>query len=246
MKLIFLGTGAFHPTERRHTACLMLPELGVVLDAGTGMFRVRDRLATPTLDVFITHAHLDHIFGLTGLLDIVFEKSIERVTVHTTDKAIAAIQSHLFDKALFPVDPICEFTELAEEEILPEGGKLTHFPVVHPGGAVGFRLDWPGRSLCYVTDTTTTAKSKYLKQVRGADVLIHDCNFADEQAEFAELTGHSHAKAVGQFARAAGVGRLLLVHTNPLSTDDDPIGIAAVRQSFPGAEYAEDLMEIEF
>ena len=38
----------------------------------------------------------------------------------------------------------------------------------------------------------------------------------------------------------------LLVHTNPLSTDDDPIGIAAVRKSFPGAEYAEDLMEIEF
>jgi ribonuclease Z len=246
MKLIFLGTGAFHPTQRRHTACLMLPELGVVLDAGTAMFRVRDRLVTPTIDIYITHPHLDHIFGLSGLLDIVYEKSIERVRVHTTENVITAIQEHLFNKALFPVDPISEFIPLADSEPLPEGGVLTHFPVVHPGGAVGFRLDWPDRSLAYVTDTTSTTKSAYLERVRGVDVLIHECNFSDEHVDLAKLTGHSHTTAVAEFAQAAGVGRLLLVHTNPLSIADDPIGIAAARKIFPATELAEDLMEIEF
>ena len=50
MKLILLGTTGYHPNNRRHTACLMLPEVGVVLDAGTAMFRVRDYLTTKHLD----------------------------------------------------------------------------------------------------------------------------------------------------------------------------------------------------
>ena len=57
MKLIFLGTGGYHPNERRQTACLLMPEIGVVLDAGTGFFRVQPRLQTRELDVFLTHAH---------------------------------------------------------------------------------------------------------------------------------------------------------------------------------------------
>ena len=54
-RLLLLGTTGYHPSERRHTACMMLPEIGVVLDAGTAMFRVRQHLATPTLDIFLTH-----------------------------------------------------------------------------------------------------------------------------------------------------------------------------------------------
>ena len=50
MKLLRLGTAGYHPNERRQTACFMLPEEGIVLDAGTGFFRVRQHLATPTLD----------------------------------------------------------------------------------------------------------------------------------------------------------------------------------------------------
>ena len=61
MQLHLLGTTGYHPNDQRHTACMMLPEIGVVLDAGTAMFRVRDRLCTKTLDIFLTHAHLDHI-----------------------------------------------------------------------------------------------------------------------------------------------------------------------------------------
>ena len=36
MRLMFLGTGGYHPTESRHTACLFQPETGLVFDAGTG------------------------------------------------------------------------------------------------------------------------------------------------------------------------------------------------------------------
>ena len=81
MKLIALGTAGYHPTERRQTACFLLPELGIVLDAGTGMFRLRERLATTQLDIYLTHAHLDHVAGLTFLLDVFNGKPMERVRV---------------------------------------------------------------------------------------------------------------------------------------------------------------------
>ena len=46
MKLHCLGTGGYHPSEHRHTACYYLPELQLVLDAGTGMFRLPNQLKT--------------------------------------------------------------------------------------------------------------------------------------------------------------------------------------------------------
>ena len=71
MKLILLGTGGYFPTSRRHTACLMLPEMGVVLDAGSGMCQIGKHLQTEQLDIFLSHAHLDHISGLTYLVNLV-------------------------------------------------------------------------------------------------------------------------------------------------------------------------------
>ncbi len=53
MRLRMLGTAGYHPNELRHTSCYMLPAQGFVLDAGTGFFRVRDHLCTPSLHVFL-------------------------------------------------------------------------------------------------------------------------------------------------------------------------------------------------
>ena len=68
MKLILLGTSGYHPSDRRHTPCLAIPSCGVVLDAGTGMYRLGRYLKTDELDIFLTHAHLDHVIGLSYLI----------------------------------------------------------------------------------------------------------------------------------------------------------------------------------
>src|SRR5438876_3666067 len=156
MKLVLLGTTGYHPNRRRHTACMFLPEVGVVLDAGTGMFRVRDHLATPHLDIFLTHAHLDHVAGLTFLLGILHGKTVDRVTIHGEADKLDAVRQHIFAEEIFPVQPTYEFRPLAKEVVLPGCGRLTHFPLKHPGGSIGLRLDWPGHSLAYVTDTTAS------------------------------------------------------------------------------------------
>ncbi|MGH7140272.1 MAG: MBL fold metallo-hydrolase, partial [Pirellulales bacterium] len=82
MQLAVLGTAGYHPNEARHTACFMLPEVGVVLDAGSGFFRVGPRLLTDELDIFLTHTHLDHVFGLTFLFDVLYGRQMKRVDVH--------------------------------------------------------------------------------------------------------------------------------------------------------------------
>ena len=112
MKLIFLGTTGYHPSDRRHTACLMVPELGIVFDAGTGFYRVREHIRTTSLDIYLTHAHLDHSFGLTFLFDVLHQRKVQQVQVHAEAEKLKAIEEHLFSPLLFPVKPPCDFRPL--------------------------------------------------------------------------------------------------------------------------------------
>src|SRR5688572_21538223 len=112
MRLVFLGTTGYHPNNGRQTACLMLPEVGVLLDAGTGLFRARELLATSELDIFLTHAHLDHCIGLTFLFNVLYEKEVKRITVHGEADKLAAVREHLFAELLFPVQPPFDFRML--------------------------------------------------------------------------------------------------------------------------------------
>ena len=244
MRLHFLGTGGYHPNQRRHTACLMLPEIGVILDAGSSFFRVPERLRTSEIEIFLTHAHLDHIVGLTYLLVPMLTGQLQRVVVHAAEPHLNAVREHLFAPQLFPVLPAFEFKVLTREIAIPGGGVVTHFPLKHPGGSVGYRLNWPDRGLAYVTDTTVDAS--YLSFIRDVDVLVHECYFCDSMSEWSEKTGHSNTTPVATLARDAGVGRLFLTHVDPQRPDDDPVGLETARGIFPRTELAEDLMEIEF
>lgn len=244
MRLVFLGTGGYHPNERRHTAGILFPEIGVLFDAGTGLFRTPGTLNARDLQIFLTHAHLDHVVGLTYLLAPMYTGRIGRVRVYANAETLQAVREHLFSQPLFPVDPGYEYIELEQQVSVPENGTLTHCRLKHPGGSTGYKIVWPDRSLAYITDTT--ADESYVEFVRGVDVLIHECYFPDSMSQWAEKTGHSVTTQVAGLARTAGVDRLLLVHIDPGRPEDDPIGIDAARAVFPRTELAEDLLEIEF
>ncbi len=243
MRIVFLGTGGYHPNERRHTACVMLPELGIVFDAGTGFFRVPERLVSTELSVFLSHAHLDHICGLTYPLVSLFTGKITRLSVFGTQSTLNAVKTHLFAEPVFPVPLTCDWVVLPNTvDVGP--ARITSVPLHHPGGGTGFKVAWEGRSLAYITDTTVS--ESYLPFVQGVDVLIHECNFPDEMAQWCEKTGHSHTSQVADLARKAGVGRLILTHIDPQTPGDDPIGLATARSKFSNTDVAEDLLEIEW
>jgi ribonuclease BN (tRNA processing enzyme) len=220
--------------------------MGVVLDAGTGMCRLDAYRETDRLDIFLTHAHLDHIAGLTYLISVVPPAVARQTAVYGEAAKLAAVKEHLFAEPIFPVEPPfhCEPLELTHE--LPGQGTLTHFPLVHPGGTVGFRLNWPDHSMAYVTDTTAALDAPYLAHIRGVNLLVHEAYFADNRANLPSITGHSSLPAAAALAAAAGVERLIIVHIDPSIHDDRAFDLPAARRIFANTEIGVDELTIEF
>ena len=243
MKFHFLGTTGYHPNEQRQTACMMIPELGIIFDAGTGMFRARDLIQTKTLDIFMSHVHLDHSVGLTFLYDVLNQKTVERVTVHVAQEKIEAIEKHLFASALFPVGPNFELVPLKSSVKIGDA-TIDSIAMDHPGGSHGFRFSGGQKTLAYITDTTAAPGADYIDFIKDVDVLVHECYFADGFEDQAKLTGHSCLTPVAQVASAANAGAMYLVHINPLNGDEQPLDLDSVKAIYAPITVATDKMSI--
>ena len=245
LRVELLGSGGYHPTERRHTACVFLPELGLVLDAGTGAFRLHERteaLSSGRLDIVLTHGHLDHIVGLTYLFGLQRGGEPVQTVVHATRPTLAAVRDHLLAPALFPISPVTSFETLSDSLALKKGAKLTTFALDHPGGSVGLRIDFDGNSLAYVTDTRPVG-AETIEAIRGVDLLLHEAYFDSTREHLAHDSGHCTAAAAARTAVEAGAKRLVLMHLNPRASEaDEATSLAEARAIFPTAQYGRDAM----
>lgn len=246
MRILILGSTGYHPNERRHTSCVMLPELGVVFDAGTAVFRILEHLETRDVDIFLSHAHLDHVVGLTYLMNIKRRSHVERMFIRGEAEKLEAIKRHLFAELIFPVAPSADMVPLEEGPLsLRDGAQLSYFNLDgHPGGTVGYRVDQGGVSCAYVPDTQVLEQPSYLEAIRGVDLLIHECNFRDGCEAIAASSGHSCTSQVAALAARAGVGRLLLTHFDASDDTEDPVGLETARGIFANTDLAEDGLEV--
>ena len=101
MNLHVLGCAGGIGGRERLTTCMLIDH-DILLDAGTG-------LATLSIDqlinidhVFLTHGHLDHVVGLTLLVDAIQGKKSGTVYVHATEQIISMLKKHLFNWVLSP------------------------------------------------------------------------------------------------------------------------------------------------
>lgn len=248
MNIEFLGTAGYHPSETRQTSCALIPDAGpdscFVLDAGTGFFRLINRPLPPQIHVFLSHAHLDHVWGLTFYLDLIHAaKTPSEITIYGARECLDAVFS-LFDSPFFPVayrgqsvvvEPGCGF-EVSDVQV-------SAHPLTHPGGSLAYRFEWPEKSLAYVTDTV--GDGRYIDFIRNVDLLIHERNFSDSMQELAELSGHCTTEDVIRVARESQARRLVVNHFNPL-VEGDPLNEDRLRHEFPDVVAAHDGMILEF
>jgi len=128
------------------------------------------------------------------------------------------------------------FAKLQKGNYVEVNGKI-----IKPEDVMGSRR--PGRIVVYSGDTRPC--EAVLEASRDADILIHDCSFANEMIDWAKESGHSTAGEVGVLAREAGVRRLVLTHiSSRYAADAEPI-LNDSKKIFENVSVAKDLMEIE-
>ncbi|RMD61937.1 MAG: MBL fold metallo-hydrolase [Alphaproteobacteria bacterium] len=228
----------------------------LVFDVGTGARVLGQALLGEGAlngDVFLTHTHLDHIVGLP-FFDPLFDSSsrfhiwaghlLPSLTLHQT-------LSKFMMAPLFPVPPeiFCcniSFNDFkAGETLTPRPGvRLRTAPLNHPNGATGYRIEFEGRSICYVTDTEHVEgrpDENVLDLIDGADIVIYDCTYTDEEFPRYRTWGHSTWQEGVRLCDRAQAGQLVIFHHDPRHDDAamDRIAAAAAKAR-PGTVVARE------
>jgi ribonuclease BN (tRNA processing enzyme) len=242
MKVVCLGTGGFHPSETSHTACYVIPDLSLVFDAGTGFFRAITLLRSPTLDIFLSHGHLDHIGGLPCLEDVFRIPSTKTVRLHASERVLDSVDL-LFSDPFFPNRPPFERVPLTLDPFtLSSGALVTAFPLKHTTECFGFRVDVAGSSFAYITDTASDPNSPYLANIAGVGLLFHEL-WADAGVDVSRA-GHTDAGNLAKVCRVVKAKQVVTIHHRP--GDDREVPLATLRKEVPEAKAAHDLEEFEF
>ncbi|HVJ18842.1 MAG TPA: MBL fold metallo-hydrolase [Polyangiaceae bacterium] len=229
-----------------------------VLDAGTGLRGLGDELmrrGERRAELLLSHLHWDHIQGLPFFVPLYVPGT--ELVLHGPDWGEAGLGGALRRQMSAPGFPVefadvgarVELSELRQgSRVLRGDVSITAARLNHPGGVLGYRIEYGGRTLVYATDTEhhdhVDATLRDLAQ--GADVLIYDAQYTPEEYPTKVGWGHSTFDAGVALARAAGVKRLALFHHDPRRADDAVFAIEErARRSFADTLAAREGMVID-
>ena len=94
----------------------------------------------------------------------------------------------------------------------------------------------PGIKLAYIGDTGNI--DSLVEYVRGADALVIEATYLEEERDMARQFAHLTAAQSAELARRAGVGRLILTHVSRRYRDKDVL--AEAQAVFPETVVARD------
>ena len=97
-------------------------------------------------------------------------------------------------------------------------------PLNHPQNATGYRVEYGDKSICYITDTEQREDgpdANILSLIEGADIVIYDSMFTDDEYPDFKGWGHSTWEEGARLCEAANVDTFVLFHHMPERSDAD-------------------------
>ncbi len=210
----------------------------LVLDAGTGIRTLGIALPPPDrpLHILLTHLHLDHIQGLMFFAPAFIPES--EIVIWGPASPEASLRDRIARYISAPLTPVevrelpCHVsfreTEATEWQIGPATVRATS--VTHRGPTLGYRVEEGGTSVAYIPDhepglgmPLDQCEDDWISGFdlsAGSSLLIHDCQYTDEEYPAHLGWGHSPVSDALAFGQRTGAERLLLFHHDPLHGDD--------------------------
>jgi cAMP phosphodiesterase len=199
MKVKVLGcSGAEFPG---HNPPGFLLDEEILFDAGTLTSVLNEKEQARLKHIFITHAHLDHIRGISFLADnIIVAKRIQRVNIISIPSVIRAIKKNLLNDSLWPdftmipdyENAVLKYREIkAGATIKINDCEITPYKVNHSVPAVGYLVQGNKNKRFFYTGDTGPSDSTW-KDIgnRKLNCLIIETSFPNKMRDMAVLTGH--------------------------------------------------------
>jgi phosphoribosyl 1,2-cyclic phosphodiesterase len=233
----------------------------LIFDMGSGVRQAGEAVAqegVDHVDIIFTHCHYDHIIGLPYFAPLYNPMMNVRLWsghmagVMTTREMV----KQFMRPPWFPIEPeICKasigFRDFRSGDVLSpfEGITIDTGSLNHPGGCIGYRVEWAGRVLALIFDTEHEAGKLdpvVMKLIKGADLVVYDCTYTEDEMPRRFGYGHSTWQHGVLLSHAANVGKLALFHHAPSRTDDELDEFERLSKArFAGAFAARDFQVID-
>ncbi len=225
-----------------NTSCVELQVDGrtIIFDMGSGLKNLGDHLKKNNISgftIFISHFHYDHTCGLPFFSPAYDPKTSFKVysgilqTREKTHKVLnAQISSPSFPITVNDFNANIEYEdfEVGKPFLLQDAINVKTMLLNHPDGAVGYRIDYKGKSVCYITDhehKVGQENPEIIDFIKDSNVLIYDSTYDDNEFKNYIGWGHSTWQEGGRIAEKAGVKKYYIFHHSPDNCDNKMLEI---------------------